>query len=64
MSEKGIIFDIKKFAIHDGPGIRSTVFLKGCPISVCQFDRLLPNRYIHCVAVIHQTTARGVDLHA
>ena len=29
---KGIIFDIKKFAVHDGPGIRSTVFFKGCPL--------------------------------
>ncbi len=29
---KGIIFDIKKFAIHDGPGIRTTVFFKGCPL--------------------------------
>lgn len=28
----GIIFDIKTFAIHDGPGIRTTVFLKGCPL--------------------------------
>ena len=26
----GIVFDIKKFSIHDGPGIRTTVFLKGC----------------------------------
>jgi pyruvate formate lyase activating enzyme len=28
----GVIFDIKKFSIHDGPGIRSTVFFKGCPL--------------------------------
>ncbi|MFH1699592.1 MAG: glycyl-radical enzyme activating protein [Candidatus Zixiibacteriota bacterium] len=32
----GIIFDIKKFAIHDGPGIRTTVFFKGCPLN-CQW---------------------------
>jgi pyruvate formate lyase activating enzyme len=29
----GIVFDIKEFAIHDGPGIRTTVFMKGCPLS-------------------------------
>lgn len=29
---KGYIFDIKHFAVHDGPGIRTTVFLKGCPL--------------------------------
>ena len=29
---QGLIFDIKRFAVHDGPGIRTTVFLKGCPL--------------------------------
>ncbi len=33
MQTKGIIFDIKRFALHDGPGLRTTVFLKGCPLS-------------------------------
>ena len=28
----GLIFDIKKFTVHDGPGIRTTVFMKGCPL--------------------------------
>ncbi len=28
----GIVFDIQRFSIHDGPGIRSTVFLKGCSL--------------------------------
>ena len=30
--EKGIVFDIQRFALHDGPGIRTLVFLKGCPL--------------------------------
>ena len=28
----GLIFDIQRFSIHDGPGIRTTVFVKGCPL--------------------------------
>lgn len=32
MGKKGIIFDIKRFAVEDGPGIRTTVFFKGCPL--------------------------------
>ena len=32
-SEKGLVFDIKRDCSEDGPGIRTTVFLKGCPLS-------------------------------
>jgi len=32
-SVQGLLLDIDKFASHDGPGIRTTVFLKGCPVS-------------------------------
>ena len=28
----GTIFDIQRFSVHDGPGIRTTVFMKGCPL--------------------------------
>ncbi len=29
----GLVFDIQRFSTHDGPGIRTTVFTKGCPLS-------------------------------
>lgn len=30
--QKGLVFDIRRYSVHDGPGIRTTVFLKGCPL--------------------------------
>ena len=56
---KGMIFDIKHYAIHDGPGIRITVFFKGCPlhcrwchnpegISLHRELMLMPNRCARC----------------
>ena len=33
MSVKGTVFNIQRFCVNDGPGIRTTVFLKGCPLS-------------------------------
>ncbi len=30
---EGIVFDIQHYSIHDGPGVRTTVFLKGCPLT-------------------------------
>jgi pyruvate formate lyase activating enzyme len=50
MQKKGIIFDIKKYAVHDGSGIRTTVFFKGCPLNCwwChnpESQRLQPEEY-------------------
>ena len=28
----GRLFEIREFTLHDGPGVRTTVFLKGCPL--------------------------------
>lgn len=61
---QGLIFDIKRFAIHDGPGIRTTVFLKGCPLSCLWCDNpegqyfskefvFWPDRCLHCDACIY-----------
>ena len=33
---EGIIFDIQRYSLHDGPGLRTNVFLKGCPLR-CQW---------------------------
>ena len=34
--KEGVVFDIQRYSIHDGPGIRTIVFLKGCPLA-CQW---------------------------
>ena len=33
MSNSGVIFNIQRFSVNDGPGIRTTVFMKGCPLN-------------------------------
>ncbi|HZP02117.1 MAG TPA: glycyl-radical enzyme activating protein [Terriglobia bacterium] len=56
---EGRVFDIQRFSIHDGPGIRTTVFLKGCPLrclwchnpegmSAAEVVSFLPERCIGC----------------
>ncbi len=36
LSDEGLIFDVQRFSVDDGPGIRTTVFFKGCPLR-CQW---------------------------
>lgn len=53
MRDKGYIFDIKKYSIHDGPGIRTTVFLKGCPLNCwwChnpESQKIEPEEFLGC----------------
>lgn len=48
-TSKALVFDIKRFAIHDGEGIRTTVFFKGCPLRClwCQNpEGLSPHRQV------------------
>jgi pyruvate formate lyase activating enzyme len=64
-----MIFDVRRYAIHDGPGIRTTVFFKGCPLACpwCHNPEsqasaaeiiLRENRCIRCRACL-ETCARG-----
>jgi glycyl-radical enzyme activating protein/glucokinase-like ROK family protein len=54
---EGVVFDVQRFSVHDGPGIRTNVFLKGCPLR-CPWcanpegQRLMPELMLlaqHCI---------------
>ena len=71
----GFIFDIRKFSLHDGPGIRTTVFFKGCPLacwwchnpesqSAASELMLWPSRCVRCgscASVCPQTAVNPVE---
>lgn len=72
-TSRGMVFDIKRFATHDGNGIRTTVFLKGCPLRCawCQNPEglnpkpqvlYLENNCIHCGSCVAQATSAGVRM--
>jgi pyruvate formate lyase activating enzyme len=60
---KGLIFDIKRFAIHDGPGIRTTVFFKGCPLS-CDWCHNPESRSCHIESYIEKERVGNVAYNA
>lgn len=33
MTPDGVVFNVQRFSVHDGPGLRTTVFMKGCPLT-------------------------------
>ena len=64
----GIVFDIKEFAVFDGPGIRTTVFMKGCPLR-CHWChnpeglRMQPQLMVSKAACIHCGACETVCAH-
>jgi pyruvate formate lyase activating enzyme len=68
----GRVFHIQRFSLHDGPGIRTTVFLKGCPLR-CRWChnpesqsaepeiRTIASRCMHCGACIEHCPRSGVE---
>lgn len=67
----GSVFDIKRFAVHDGSGIRTTVFMKGCPLRCvwCQNPEglnkqrqilYLTNKCIKCQSCVQKAVNKGI----
>lgn len=57
----GTVFDIKHFAIHDGPGIRQTIFFKGCPLS-CWWCHNPESRSYDIFSFINEEIIDGVKV--
>ena len=69
----GTIFDVRRFATHDGDGIRTTVFFKGCPllcawchnpegISTKRRPLYFPKKCIHCGSCVAESEFNGVTM--
>lgn len=69
----GTLFDIKRFSVQDGPGIRTTVFLKGCPLNCAWCHNpesqdanasplYRPSLCIQCDGCLHTDPARAAEV--
>ena len=71
MSETGIVFDIQRCSLHDGPGIRTTVFVKGCQLNCLwchnpeslSFKPQLSYNELQCVNCLSCVRACEFDAH-
>lgn len=61
MNLTGRIFNISHFAVHDGPGIRTTVFLKGCPLR-CQWCCSPQGQRFACEHAVSGQKTFGYDI--
>lgn len=68
MGAEGIIFEVREFCLHDGPGIRTTVFFKGCPLRCawCHNPEGLtrePQLLVNLSACVHCGACRAACVH-
>ena len=70
---RGLVFNIQRYSLHDGPGIRTTVFLKGCPLECtwcCNPESQFPkaeisyvaDKCIHCGRCIETCPYHAIDV--
>ena len=60
MSIAGLIYDIQGYSVHDGPGIRTTVFLKGCPLH-CPWCHSPESQDFHPQICYKKSSCLGAD---
>lgn len=60
VSPTGLIYDIQGYSVHDGPGIRTSVFLKGCPLS-CPWCHSPESQAFHAQVCYKKSSCIGSD---